>query len=170
MQSKETTLRTFQRRLNISGVLGVVPFTSIVERTTEGGLDEEKTVNLMLVYSSETIFVYEVLNAQSREMNEVSLDLCCSSNLHATILSVNQFTNAEDGKTVFLVSLEESRIATLSFNYRQGTLDTVAIHKLMTRETEALMGASTSRPSKPILRVDLSKTSLLIKTEEVLLC
>ena len=156
MESKDRSARILHRRLNISGVAGVLPFTSIVEKIGEGGLEEERTANLMLIYTAETLFVYEVTNALSREIAEVGLDLCCSCTIHATIQSVHQFTNSEDGKTVFLVTLEDARIATLSFNYKQATLETTALHKLITKETEALLAASTSKPSKPLLRVDLS--------------
>ena len=41
MESKDRSTRTFQRRLNLSGAAGVLPFTCLVEKTGEGGLEEQ---------------------------------------------------------------------------------------------------------------------------------
>lgn len=121
-------------------------------------MDEEKPLNMMLVYSADTIYIYEVLNASSSHLPEVGLDLRCKYRMHSTIQSVNYFTSSEENKTIFLACFDDLRVATLSFNYGQSAIETVALHRLSTRDTMTLLSASSYKPSKPILRVDVSRT------------
>lgn len=108
-------------------------------------MDEEKTLNMMLVYSSDYIYVYEFANANAREMKEVSFDLFCSSRVYGNIVSINHFTNIEDGRTVFIIMFEDYKVSTLHFNYKLACLETVTLHKLDNKESDDLLHASTSK-------------------------
>lgn len=161
MDLREKSFRTFHYRFGESGVKGTLPFTCLPERSNDiRQMNEEKPLHMMLVYSADTIYIYEVINAVSPMMSEVGVDLRCKYQTHANILSVNYISSLEEKKTVFVACFDDLRVATLSFNYGLSALETVALHRLSTRDSLSLLSASSYKPSKPILRVDVSTASL----------
>lgn len=161
MDLREKTFKTFQHSFGDSGVKATLPFTCSPEKTFEGGqMEEEKMLHMMLAYTADTIFIYEVSNANNHTLAEVGLDLRCKYKIHSAILSVNYFTTSEDNKTLFLAILDDLKVATLSFNYGLSAVETVGLHRLSSRDTLSLLSASTYKPTKPVLRVDVSKIGL----------
>jgi hypothetical protein len=160
MDLREKTFRTFHHRFGESGIKGTLPFTVAPEKPHDlRSMDEEKPLNMMLVFSADTIYIYEVANAASAVMAEVGLDLRCKYQMHSIIQSVNYFTSSEENKTIFLACLDDMKVATLCFNYQLSAIETVALHRLSTRDSLALLSASSYKPTKPLLRVDVSSLS-----------
>lgn len=161
MDLREKSFRTFHYKFGESGVKGTLPFTCTPDRTNDiRQMNEEKALHMMLVYSADTIYIYEVMNAVSPVITEVGVDLRCKYQAHSNILSVNYISSLEEKKTVFVACFDDLRVATLSFNYGQCSLETVALHRLSTRDSSNLLSTSSYKPSKPILRVDVSRVSL----------
>lgn len=161
MDLREKTFKTFQSNFGDSGVKATLPFTCSPEKSYDSSqMEEEKLLHMMLAYTADTIFVYEVSNANNRSLTEVGLDLRCKYKMHSAILSVNYFTTSEDNKTLFLAILDDLKVATLSFNYGLSAVETLGLHRLSTRDTLSLLSASTYKLTKPILRVDVSNVRL----------
>lgn len=157
MESEISQFQTLSRKLNPSGVKDSLPFSCTVSHVNEKGMEEEVSVSLMLLYSSDTVYVYEVPHIVSKDINDVTFNLCCQMSMQSNILTMKNYINSDDSKTIFLVAFEDGRLSSMTYNYNLASFETLTIHKIENKESNVLLQYTTGRKTKPLVRVDISK-------------
>lgn len=153
-REKQKVFKTVHCKLGASSIKGTLSFSVAAERRVEGAMEEETQLSMMIAYSSETIYVYELANPEARDAREMGLKFKCSQRIHGMVLSVTNFAGEEGGRPIFLVLLEEGRVTSLTYNPKLDILETFALHRLDNKESQSMLRNSPSKPTPPILKID----------------
>lgn len=156
MDSKEKAevFKTFHQRIGPSSVRGTLPFTCATDRGHDAMYEEEKKLEMFLVYTNETIFIYEIGDLDAVNGRDLGIKLKCTQRVFGSILSLMNFGGIIEGKPIFLLLFEEGRIASFTYNPNLEALETLALHRLDNRKSHTLLRNTISKPVPPILRID----------------